>query len=385
MHTFHLHSHPHGHHFKELKLLFSSLSLQAFAFGMVNVFLPIFFLVRGLDMADVALYFVFRSALQVVLHDITLFFIGFSGVKHVLVASYALTLISFIIFGMSDLSPHAILLGFAINAIGQTFYWDARHVQSTVVIPKRTRGKSNSLLFILIMIGSALGPLIGGLIGEKYGLIATFLSAAVLMAFAALPLLVSPDRFMKFDKTRRSSKIPPRIYAANSALNIEVDVAIYIWPVFIFLLIENYAALGLIFSAGIILALLLARISGNLTDRGYGSTVLGLSATARSIVHGMRLLAVGVPSAFLVNFAGELASAFKSPTYTSFYYANARKYGVLRFVRNLEIAACFTAMMFWLSVYVLLQFLSFEQMAICMFIIAVLASPLQWLIADRPR
>jgi predicted MFS family arabinose efflux permease len=73
---------------------------------------------------------------------------------------------------------------FAIRAVLQAWLLDAT--------PKQLGGTSIGLLFGAQAVGSAIGPLIGGLIADHYGIIATFYYLAATIVVANMFILFTP-------------------------------------------------------------------------------------------------------------------------------------------------------------------------------------------------
>lgn len=361
-----------------------SLSLQAFGFTMIKLFLPILLLTKGIPIEHVALYFVFWGAIQVPLHPIIVWLVHIIGVKHCLALSYIASTFSFFLLAISDTSVPMILGVLASSALGQSLYWDSRHMHSASVLPKKSTGKSVSAIFVLVLIATALGPLIGGVITQQFGFKTTLVVSSAIILVAVIPLLMSKDNYFVIKRKRRSKPTPRRHLLANAAMVFDGGSSESLWPLFIFLLIGSMSSLGMIISLGLILTILITTFVGRYTDKGYGkSFVLGASL-GRSITHTLRVSVTTIFGAIVVNVIGEIASSFKVTPYTSYYYKHARHYGIQRYVQNMQIVSSMSHMSYWAIFYICLQVLEPRLALVVVFIIAALMAPLHFLIT-KPR
>jgi FSR family fosmidomycin resistance protein-like MFS transporter len=114
------------------------------------------------------------------------------GRRNIIVASMAMSGVVLLFMAFAGHSPVFVLfvafLGFflfAIRAVLQAWLLDAT--------PKHLGGTSIGILFGAQAVGSAIGPLIGGLIADHYGIIATFYYLAATIVVANMFILFTPD------------------------------------------------------------------------------------------------------------------------------------------------------------------------------------------------
>jgi MFS transporter, FSR family, fosmidomycin resistance protein len=114
------------------------------------------------------------------------------GRRNIIVASMAMSGVVLLFMAFAGHSPVFALfvafLGFflfAIRAVLQAWLLDAT--------PKHLGGTSIGILFGAQAVGSAIGPLIGGLIADHYGIIATFYYLAATIVVANMFILFTPD------------------------------------------------------------------------------------------------------------------------------------------------------------------------------------------------
>jgi MFS family permease len=382
IHSFH---HTYKIHWTEMRELFASLSLQAFGYSMVKVFLPVYFLILGMSLQQVALWFMFLNVLQIISHELTRRTISTIGVKHSLTLSYVLSVVGFILISVSYKNWPVVAPGFILYSLGEVLYWDSRNCQSANVLPNKTAGKQVGLIFVLIAVGMALGPFFGGLVGQRYGLAATMLLAAVIIVLAAVPLFMTGDDKFRLQQAKTNKKIPIRHLIANGAFNFENGIAEDLWPVFIFLIIGDLASMGALVSVGLIASIAITMLAGTLTDKGHSRSLLRGGSFMRALSHALRVLVNTFGSAFAVNALGELARSLKTTPFASTFYANARIYGIQHYIKHMETAASLGYFMVWALLYVLLFFLEVKLALIVAFVVAVFVSPIQILLVNSKK
>jgi MFS transporter, FSR family, fosmidomycin resistance protein len=118
------------------------------------------------------------------------------GRRNIIVASMAMSGVVLLFMALAGRSPVFALfvafLGFflfATRSVLQAWLLDAS--------PKHLGGTSIGILFGTQAVGSAIGPLIGGLIADRYGITATFYYLAATIVVANLFILITPAEMRK--------------------------------------------------------------------------------------------------------------------------------------------------------------------------------------------
>ena len=113
------------------------------------------------------------------------------GRRRIIVTSMAMTAVVLVFMAFAGRSAAFVFfiafLGFflfAIRAVMQAWLLDAT--------PRNMGGTSIGILFGMQAVGAAIGPLIGGMLADRYGLLATFYFLAVTIVIANLFILFTP-------------------------------------------------------------------------------------------------------------------------------------------------------------------------------------------------
>lgn len=369
-------------HWTEKRELFSSLTIQAIGMSMVQIFLPIYVLQLGYSFTQMSFIFFAQNFLRIPLHLVAMKSIKLFGVKPSLSIGYLLSIAGFVVVSMGQYDLALLLSGLALLALAESFYWDPRIVMSTQVLNRRSIGRNVGAIIILVSLSSALGPLIGGLIGERFGVDATLLVAAAVIFAACLPLLITkgvrlPKKALQRNRYRR---IPRRHYIAGAIYNIDGKVASFLWPVFIYMIVGNLSSVGLLFAVTLAMSILITRQAGRWADNGKQSALIAAGSLGTGIAHAAKILVVSLSSAYAATLAYNVISSFKHAPFTAAIYKNARDYGIYEYVKHIQAAALTGNTIVWAAAALLSLLVDPKMTMIIIFVAAALLSPLQAMI-----
>jgi MFS family permease len=121
-----------------------------------------------------------------------------------------------------------------------------------------------------------LGPFIGGMISERFGVRITFVVACIVYFFSFVPLFTTKEIFTpklyQFKDTWQLYKAFPKKFLGYLGFGEELLV-LTIWPIFIFLILKDYAATGLLVTIATLVSTILALYVGKISDL-YSKRVL---------------------------------------------------------------------------------------------------------------
>ncbi|GAI56216.1 unnamed protein product, partial [marine sediment metagenome] len=153
-------------------------------------------------------------------------------------------------------------------------YWIPYHVDFAEFLTPRGRGKKIAFLSSLSFLVGILAPFIAGFVINKLGFSALFIIAITIICLSIFPLFfirTNPEKYSySYFQTFKEllAKKNRKIFLAYSADGAETVIAVTIWPIFIFgILEENYIAVGALSAAIILVTILLQLIMGKLTDK----------------------------------------------------------------------------------------------------------------------
>ncbi len=386
MHIAHF-DHLHRPQWTERRELFTSLSVQALGIGIVQIFLPIYVLLLGYSFTVMCGLFVFQNIVRIPLHHLSMEVLRFIGIKHCLIIGYLATIVGFSVISFAQANIAILALGFSLLAAGDSFYWSGREVMSVQLFSKSNTGKSIGLVMIVVYLSATLGPLIGGMLGERYGINVTLLLAAMITLAACAPLLATKDmKILNKHKKRSSSKqIPQLHYVASLSHNFEVKTASLLWPTFIYLIVGNLASVGILFATSLMLTVYITRKASVLNDRGYQRPLIAFSSLGSSVMHVAKIFVISLSGAYVATLAYNAAASFKNAPYASSLIKNASVYGVYRYIYNMQLFGTIANIVLWLTLIMLALIMSPSAALIVMFLLAALISPFQSLITYKMK
>lgn len=382
-HVLHRHIQLHRLHYTEMNELYASLSLHAFASGLVAIFVPIYLYNLNFSITVIAVFFIIGNLTKCLIYRPTAAMAGRFGPKHVLLASYILTFIyTLLLFLLPErqwlLYPAALMHGLSAGV-----FWLSRHIDTASVISSERPTMEYSRLQILSLIAASSAPLFGGLIAAFFGIKYSLLGSGLVLLLAMYPLLktlepvLSANTLLPLFKTA-----PPKHLLANFAMNFQSIVAVLVWPLFIFLVVMSYEKVGIIASASLLLIVVVTWVSGKWGDRGKNAQILRVGSILRSGVHITRGFARSFTSALGVNVLGDVTDTLASVPYAVRYYESARRYGVAAYLIDMEVAGDIGKMIMWgLLIGFTLAF-GLQTAMVLIFCLAAVLTPLLSLIEE---
>ncbi len=264
-----------------------------------------------------------------------------------------------------------------------SFFFIPFHVDFSKVKHSRHGGKELGFMNIMERIGSAIGPIVGGLVATFFGAQYIFLVAAGLLFVGMVPLLrtaepVKTNQHIKFQNLNVRDK--GRDFLSVMAFGIENTLSLYVWPLFlgVFVLAGSavYAKLGAISSISFIVSIISARGIGRLIDQRRGRELLRSSAVANAMLHLMRPFVGSLPFALGVNLANEAVTPGYRMPYVKGWYDAADDLPGQRIVylTSMEIMGCIAKATIWWMLTILTLLLADRTVMNIGFVIAAIAS-----------
>ncbi|MBP6942557.1 MAG: MFS transporter [Candidatus Buchananbacteria bacterium] len=333
----------------QLKELYSSAVIFNFALAAVNIFEPIF------------LYGIFahlyhpREALAAVLWFYVLvyvlyFFIVPLGAKLALQIGYErtmslgslLTIGFYITLFAASTQPLLIAVAAVVYAVSKTLYWPAYHADFARYSVDGQQGREIGNLMLLLSVAQIFGPLVGGVLIKFYGFSILFFVASLIALLSTVPMLVTGERFKAsyfsyFDSYRRLlSPDNRRRVIAYFGFGEEL-LAMVVWPIYIFIVIKDFAGVGLLVALSVLATTLTLLYVGRAADMTRGA-ILRYGTALYIISWLLRTLTRGVLGVFAVDLFGRVAKEAISIPLTALTYERAQDTSVMKTVLLFEMS-----------------------------------------------
>lgn len=295
--------------------LYLSSALRDVGLGIINVFIPIY-LFQVYE--NISLVFVFM-----ILYHLTIVITAFSIARLIKKIGLDLTgllagwlrIVFFWLMILGKTRQEWLWLAAVVWGITISFTWLTHHYYLTVIDEDSKFGKEVAGLMLIDRWLFNIMPLIGGMILKVGSYQLMFIIAMIFVGISGVPLFW--DRFNKkrmrvnWQKTIDSGwfKRHKRISVAFLAAGAKSEVVTVVWPIYLFLVVNDYLKVGIIQAASLLLASILLIWLGKQVDRDNKKMIrpaLWLNS-ANLAVRGMVGSGLGL---FLLQSAYQLTACF---------------------------------------------------------------------------
>jgi len=221
------------------------------------------------------------------------------GRRPLIVVGMLLLALATALFGFSTTFTHLVVAR-TFQGVSAAATWSAGLALLADTCDPARLGEKMGVALSAVGLGTVLGPVVGGLLFEYAGYMATFLVPAVLAASVGLAVLAVPVRTCRPNGSPRRSPVLPRgsflPLAACAAAIVMVSgtygVVDPYFPVYLHAAFSaSPAAIGLVFAVLAVAAILAQPVAGRIYDRHGGSRYLiggGLLLSGAAIVAAMQ-------------------------------------------------------------------------------------------------
>lgn len=337
MHAHHMH---HGRQNKELNEMYISLTLRTFGLSLIAIFIPIYLYSLGFSLRSIFLFYIMTNLFQVFGDFFAGKAIGRFGAKHVMILSYPVLLIHLLML-VTLASYHWPLWVVAFfGAISLNLFWPAYHDDFSKARDTKTTGKEVSRMFILFELFGALGPIIGGVVAQVFGVKYGIIAAIIITMAAAVPLLGRKEITKKrpLDIKKFSVRENYKDMIAYGGISMEGVAISIVWPLLLFLVIGNYARIGSVATISILITIALSIFIGKAVDKYKKENVLRVSSVVNFFTSTSRILVTSLNSAYIIGVASSLSHIILWVPFFSQYYLHADKNPRTEYVVEMEMS-----------------------------------------------
>lgn len=317
--------------FDELAELYTSMTLRSLGFSLMGVFVPVYLYKNGVDLETLFLLFAAFFGMRIFLSFPIARLIGRIGPKHGIAMSTIL-LVAFLLMLLTyqRLNLPLLFLIFMFT-LSNGLFFISTNIDFSKIKHAHHGGKELGWLYIFERLGSAAGPVAGGIIAALISPEATIVFAIITLTASIVPLFMSNEPVevhQKVDFSGFQHRKVIRDYISLSGFNILNVANGFIWPLFLaaFVLVDDtYAKLGAIIGLSMLVSLVSARMFGKFIDRKKGGALLQYGSIMNVLLQASRAFVFTAPSATIVSSLGEpINLSIKMPLVKAFYDAADR-------------------------------------------------------------
>lgn len=189
----------------------------------------------------------------------------------------------------------ALLLAFALGGFYIASYYVGFHSLFLFDTSEQNVGKGIGLIDMLGRFSGVIAPLLAGILVDRFGFSVMFITAIVILLCSSVPLFLmrhrrftvhAPSVASVFGLLRHQSKFAQSVYFWL----IEDAIGGFFWPIFLILVLKNYAVFGAIGSLVMMTSSVMVYIAGFLYDRQPLRRIFPGAALAVGVMWVIRFL-----------------------------------------------------------------------------------------------
>jgi MFS family permease len=283
-------------------------TFRLLAISMVSIFIPIFLLDQlKIGIWQVVLVELFVFVLSIFLHFFLIPLSGSIGAKKIMIVSYTMNIILFIVLYfshdiISSLGTFLFLfLIIILNASSVSSFWSAHHLYFLLCTRNENKGQKLGIIQSIPLVVSIAGPFIGSVLIVAYSFKAVFLFSIFLFVLASINLLFSKDIKIKISIDFKKV-IDAKNFKKNSVLFIQglsYTSTGFIWPILLFVSSINLVSMGIFFLFSNISNAVIVYIAGKNSDIkdqninikigaiGHGFSIIFRALSASPVLMGL--------------------------------------------------------------------------------------------------
>lgn len=319
MHLFHTYHHSHIHRLlsSEFWLFEISVWLHVLGRSVIAIFIPILLLELDYTVREVILYYFIYHIFDVPLNVVARWFVTKMGARKTIILGTIFSIIFFII--LYNLQPNhwplLILLSLAA-ALYDSMYWVA-HIYFFMESSKKRHSakKDTSILFVVRKFAGIFAPAFGAVL-----LLAVSERALIAVSGIILFLSIVPLFFMKsvHDRPKKKPLKMKAFFAKTKTLreyvtyglySLHADVENVIWPMFIYIVLQNIESVALVPIIVSLTAIIFAYLAGKMKQK-YSLRLVGAGAALIGFIWLLRLVTMNPVFYYISVFLVGLSSIF---------------------------------------------------------------------------
>ena len=226
---------------KQIHLIYTNNLIRGIAWSLFGIFVPIYFLTLGFPLRQIFIYFlVFQSTT----------FISFTiiGRSACIILSAVFMTVFVIMLSLLNLEKFPVYIIGIVGGMSDAFYFLPLHAFFVKTTEKDKKGTQFGIYSIFGQLSGLFGPLIGALIVLIFSFQYLFIFVILFIIISLIPLSslnnFKPKEKITFKKFKEFSKKHKGFFFATIVDNIKGEIEGNIWPIFVFLVLQNLISIG---------------------------------------------------------------------------------------------------------------------------------------------
>ena len=234
---------------KQIHLLYANNLFLGIATSLFGIFVPIYFLTLGFSLQQVFIYYLIFQTTTFVAFTLSGKFLSRKiGYKPILFMGIISMAVFVILLSVLNLKEFPIYLIALVQGLNSAFYYLPLHAFFSRSTEKNSKGTQFGIYSIFGDIAGLFGPLVGAIIATKFSFQYLFIFVIIFIIMALIPIFslenFRPREELTFKKFIDFPRKHKGFFFATIVDNIRGEVGGIIWPIFVFLIIENLISVG---------------------------------------------------------------------------------------------------------------------------------------------
>ncbi|MDP2908512.1 MAG: MFS transporter [Nanoarchaeota archaeon] len=326
---------------KELSSFFISYAVRNFAYALVGIFIPAFFLSSGYSLKAIAFYYLMNAFFMGIGCILTCSLLTKIGVKHGILISAPVTITHFLMLYSLDTYHWPLTLLALVGASASAFYWPAFHIEFVKSSDHDHRSEEFSAMNVCSYVVMIFAPLAGGFLATYFGFHILFIIVSVILCISSIPLFFTEERYEPFDFSIKNMFSKENfkdvsVFFSNGVINFTGGV---LWPLFIFIALGTFLALGILSTVLMCIVTVSNYLLGRVADRLNKHALLKIGAVLGAALWFVKPFASVFRHFVVINSVEGLTSSFVDiPFFGIFYNRAQRKIDTMEYIIFRELA-----------------------------------------------
>ncbi|MEI7690020.1 MAG: MFS transporter [bacterium] len=350
----------------EINEIYAVMSVRSTIVSLINIFIPIYLYTITYSIQAIILYYLIMFVVEAILEYPAMRLIAHFGPKHSIAFSLPFLVLNFWTLWTYPQYHWPIWLIAILGSVTMAFFWQAYHYDFSKSKEKKRTTKQISTLYIIIAFLSALGPLVGGIIAQKFGLNMLFGIVTGLVLLTIFPLFVQREPHIKHKPQIRKifNKNILRQIVAYGGSGVEASTTMIFWPLFLFFVLGTYQQVGFVVAASLAVTVIVTYLIGHVADRKSKKYFINVGGLLTAALGALRIFVYSLTTAIIVNLLrGVTHSMYESP-FVAEYYLHADEQSRTEYIFLMEFGIDLMRVLFFAILFAISFYLTGPQLLV---------------------
>ncbi|MDD5693072.1 MAG: MFS transporter [Patescibacteria group bacterium] len=362
----------------ELNEIYAVMSIRSLVIALINIFIPIYLYTITFSLQKIVIFYLVMFAGEALLEYPALKVIARFGPKHSIAFSLPFLVMFFWMLWTLPQSHWPLWLIGLVGSVSTAFFWQAYHYDFSKSKIKNKATKEISMLYIVLAVLGALGPLIGGLIAGYLGIGTLIGIVTGLVLLTIFPLYIQREPHVRH-QTNLKKAFNINIFAQQIAYGgngIEVNTTMVFWPLFLFFVVGTYQNVGFVTAAALFVTVIVTYFIGTVADRRSKTYFIGAGSLLTSVLGFLRIFVYSLPTALILNVVRGISHSIYESPFIAEYYLHADEESRPEYIFWMEFGIDIARVLYFGTLFVLSFYLNGNSLLVWALIIGAAATAL---------